>query len=294
MRSSETTSAAGYVAIDGRVTLGPDLLEVVESLERRFRDWAARTGAIEMRFPTTVAVADLDGLDYFRNFPHLGALVTRLGHDRLGRFAAGAEVGSSIDPSCLDVAGHVLQPAACYNAYLHFRDQGLPATRFVSTVGECFRNEDHYDGLTRLWGFHLREIICLGSSSDARSHLDRHKVLIGELADDLDLDLRLEGASDPFFDTGSESGGRRRLMQQLFPSKEEFLTPDGVAIASVNFHRNFFGERCDISDSDGRPVFTSCVGFGIERWLHALLSRYEGDLGAVKRVSAAAAQAPTG
>jgi hypothetical protein len=41
-----------------------------------------------------------------------------------------------------------------------------------------------------------------------------------------------------------------------------------IAIASLNLHRNFFGERLSIA-FDGQPAFTSCVGFGLERWLWA-------------------------
>jgi hypothetical protein len=59
-------------------------------------------------------------------------------------------------------------------------------------------------------------------------------------------------------------------MQKLFPTKEEFLYDGKLAIASVNFHRNFFGERCDIRLPDGSAAFTGCVAFGLERWLSAL------------------------
>jgi hypothetical protein len=47
--------------------------------------------------------------------------------------------------------------------------------------------------------------------------------------------------------------------------------------ASVNTHRTFFGERCSRSLPSGGPVSTSCVGFGIERWLHALAVHVDGD-----------------
>jgi hypothetical protein len=60
----------------------------------------------------------------------------------------------------------------------------------------------------------------------------------------------------------------------LFPVKEEFVFGDSLAIASVNFHRNFFGERCAITLPDGGPAFTSCVAFGLERWLAALADHF--------------------
>ena len=58
---------------------------------------------------------------------------------------------------------------------------------------------------------------------------------------ELGLDVQLEVATDPFFDPNS---GKAK-MQRLFPVKEEFVV-NGLAIGSVNYHRNFFGERCSI------------------------------------------------
>lgn len=277
-------AADGFVAMAGRVTLGPHLARAAEHLDARFRSWAAEQGADEFRFPTLLPVDALDRLDYFRNFPHLGVLVSRLHADHLDDFAAGRSVDGGFAPPVTDGSDHVLQPAACYHAYLHNEGERFDGSRFVTTLGECFRNEHEYTGLTRLWGFHLREIICIGDAEEAKGHLARSKDLIASLAAELGVDLTIERAVDPFFDASSE----RLLMQQLFPSKEEFVTPDGVAIASVNYHRNFFGERCDIQRLDGSPAFTSCVGFGVERWLHALLAVNDGDPEAVERVCAAA------
>jgi hypothetical protein len=47
--------------------------------------------------------------------------------------------------------------------------------------------------------------------------------------------------------------------------------------ASVNTHHTFFGEGCCLSLPSGGPGATSCVGFGIERWLHALAVHFDGD-----------------
>jgi seryl-tRNA synthetase len=90
----------------------------------------------------------------------------------------------------------------------------------------------------------------------------------------LGLGLATEIGADPFYEPQSS----RALMQQLFPQKEELVYQGSVAIGSVNFHRNFFGERCDIRTSDGQPAFTGCVAFGIERWLYALLDRFQNDV----------------
>ena len=75
-------------------------------------------------------------------------------------------------------------------------------------------------------------------------------------------------------------------MQQLFPVKEEFVYNGSLAIASVNFHRNFFGERLDIRTGDGAYAFSGCVAFGLERWISALGDHFgEGSAALRERIS---------
>jgi hypothetical protein len=104
----------------------------------------------------------------------------------------------------------------------------------------------------------------------------------------LGLDLNRVAASDPFF----ENDGARALMSRLSPVKHEFQAGD-LAIASVNTHRNFFGERCRIrlAEASGH-AFTSCVAFGLERWLAVLLDAHGDATRALAAVRDAAARVP--
>jgi len=135
----------------------------------------------------------------------------------------------------------------------------------VTTVARCFRNEDYFDGLRRLRGFTMREIVCVGSAQQVTAFLADFRGRIDAFAQRIGLALATKPATDPFF----KKDGAKATMQALFPVKEEFLFDDELAIASVNFHRNFFGERCDI-EIEGKPAFSGCVAFGLERWLHAV------------------------
>jgi hypothetical protein len=93
--------------------------------------------------------------------------------------------------------------------------------------------------------------------------------------------LETQVATDPFYQPQDGRG----VMQKLTPVKEEFVYGATVAIASLNIHRNFFGERCSIRTGDGNLAFTSCVAFGLERWLHALLDRFGDPSVAIKELS---------
>ncbi|MFF8267169.1 hypothetical protein ACF059_07215 [Streptomyces sp. NPDC016562] len=243
------------------------LLRAFDALVLRFAEsWAAP----EFRFPFLMRCKDLDTFDYYDNFPHLGLAATRLDPQRLGAHLA--ETSRPVDrmpTEVMEPTAFALPSAACYSIYLDLAGSTLPAEGTLrTTVGTCFRNEDHYQGLQRLLGFSMREIVCIGPEEAAKSHLVRAKEAVTGLCAELGLDLKLEVATDPFFD---KNGGKAK-MQKLFPVKEEF-TVNGLAIGSVNYHRNFFGERCEIQ-AGGDTAHTSCLAFGLERWVHTLTERF--------------------
>lgn len=270
---SEALDITGSAVSEGLATLGPDMVRLRDLLERIYLGWAAECGAQSMLFPPLMRVADLERFDYFRNFPHLALVVSRFRHECL-HDTSQKGVGSDEIPAVdLQPARYALPSAACYNIYLHLTGTVLEGPRYVTTVAACFRNETGYDSLRRLWGFSMREIVCVGSQEEVQEHLVSFKQRILQFGERLGLGLQAEIGADPFYQP--QSG--RALMQQLFPQKEEFVYGGSLAIASVNFHRNFFGERCRITTAEGYPAFTGCVAFGIERWLHALLDRFDQD-----------------
>lgn len=256
---------------NGLGVLGPHELRLLRAFDSLALSWAHEWEAQERRYPFLLRPADLESIDYYENFPHLGLAAVAADPGRLGELRAGTEGPlTELPASVLADAALALPSAACYSVYFDLKGQALPTTenRFT-TVATCFRNETRYEGLRRLLGFSMREIVFVGSPEGATEHLKRAKEQVLGLADRLGLKMSTEVATDPFFDrTGS-----RATMQRLFPVKEEFVV-DGLAVGSVNYHRNFFGERCAISLPDGAPASTSCLAFGLERWVHALTARF--------------------
>jgi seryl-tRNA synthetase len=277
-----------YEVNSGLATLGPEMVGLRTALERRFLGWAAEIDAPPMLFPALLRADRLAKLDYFKNFPHLAVVASQILPDRLEGYAKGGTAADGIPGADLADGHYVLPSAACYSIYLHLEGTVLAGPRYVTTVATCFRNENAYTELQRLWSFSMREIVCLGTADDVERHLRAFKERILGFASGLGLTLDIEVASDPFY----QPGGSRALMQKLFPQKEELLYGRSLAIASLNFHRNFFGERCNIRSADGEPAFTGCVAFGIERWLHALLDRFAGDVGAATEAVAASLPTP--
>ncbi len=256
---------------DGLDGLDADELRLLRVLDGLITSWAAELGAEERRYPFLLRPRDLEDVDYYENFPHLGLAVTTADPKRLTDLRAAREDPlAELPAEVLDDAALVLPSAACYPVFFQLRGRTLPAQENrVTTLATCFRNETHYQGLRRLLGFSMREIVFIGPPAGATRHLERTKELVLGLADRLGLAMNTQVATDPFFD----SRGSRAVMQRLFPVKEEFVVDD-LAVGSVNYHRNFFGERCRITLPDGAFASTSCCAFGLERWVHTLATRF--------------------
>lgn len=119
----------------------------------------------------------------------------------------------------------------------------------------------------------MREIVCLGTADEVKTFLNRYQERIGEFFKDIKLPVEWTHATDPFF---NPSRNPKYLSQRLDPVKTEMVFQNQLAIGSVNFHRNYFGEAFKISRG-GREAFSGCVAFGVERWVHAWLTQFGPD-----------------
>ncbi|MHC0429680.1 class-II aminoacyl-tRNA synthetase family protein [Streptomyces sp. O3] len=276
----------------GLPSLGPEGTALLRLLDDTFESWGIASGARAMTMPPLLPAADLARLDYYDNFPHQAVVATPLDLDRRGDEDAAFCADTGCFPcQALRPAELGLPSASCYAVYLDHQGRRVADDTLVTIVSWCFRQEARYEGLRRQLAFRMREIVAIGNREHAEQHLCAFTERVHAFASALDLPLRKEAATDPFFD----KGGSKAVMQRLSPVKHEFLYED-LAIASVNTHRNFFGDRCAITlDSTGGPAFTSCVAFGLERWLSALTRRHggwEAATEAVQRARAAVAGEP--
>lgn len=267
----------------GLTVLDPPATTLLRTLDALFERWGTAAGALSMTMPPLLPVGELARLDFYENFPHQALVVAPLD---LAAHRPGTRpdtfAGDELEPAAL-----ALPSAACFAVYLHHAGIALDADTTVTVLGRCFRREERYRGLRRLLGFHMREVVALGSREFTERHLAAFDARITAFCDALGLPFRKEAATDPFYDRQ----GQRALLQRLSPVKHEFVVDD-LAIASLNVHRNFFGERCDISLA-GEPVYTSCAAFGLERWLSVLRDRFGDWPTAVDAVRAAGGAART-
>ena len=256
----------------GLLTVNGAAVEVWRRLDAIFRAWAKSVGAAEYQFPPVLSIEALNRADYFSSFPHLTTLATCLRDDSVAALKAEAsrQPLTDIEAQYLADASYVLPAAACYSVYDHFHDRELPADLYVTVLSPCFRREEYYEAAKRQWAFWMREIVCVGRLESVTSFLDGFKKRISDFLTEAHFPFTIDEATDPFFDRHDS----KLIMQRMNPLKHEFRYKSSLAIASVNFHRNFFGERFGIRDHTGSPTFSGCVAFGMERWLYSLIQEY--------------------
>jgi len=259
---------------NGQVALGGELLALQRRIDRQFLAWAQGRGAEEYQFPPFISAAELGRTDYLCSFPHLATFAASLDEEEgnIERFVGGERVNAAgeIQATRLGPLKDILTPAACYHFYIHFQDTDLDAPLYLTTCATCFRREASFRPLERQSSFLMRELVCIGGEAEVTAFLADLRAEIDRFVAGIGLPVEWKHAADAFFQPTRSS---KWLLQRLEPNKHELVFGGELAIASINSHRNYFGEKFGIK-RDGKPAFSGCVAFGIERWMSTVLRRY--------------------
>ena len=159
-----------------------------------------------------------------------------------------------------------LSPAVCYHTYAQMARSVIREGVAVTARGKCFRRESGTSPGVRQVEFEMREIVLLGPPSWVDESAERAKEQVELLARDMGLSGDWQVAEDPFF---LPSAAGKALMQRLMQVKREYQLDEGhLAVASVNRHGAFFGQRFAITTPTGNPIHTACIAVGLDRWWH--------------------------
>ena len=223
-----------------------------DALDAHLQSWAHAHGGSEQRWPVLINADTLKRAGYHEAFPHL--LMTA---------AVASEPDQDVTP--VTSSGWCLSPAVCYHAYATLEGQTLPRGAKLSARGRCFRNEDPTALIPgrRQLEFEMRELIFIGAPEWIEQELAGVLEEIAALAMAQSLTGDWLPATDPFFLPRAQ--GKAHL-QRVLGTKLEFCLPDGLAIASINRHGAFFGERFSIALPDTAPAHSACIAFGLDRW----------------------------
>ena len=226
-----------------------------EAMDETVRAWALASGAEEYHYPVLIAAATLRRAEYPEAFPHL-----------LMAPAVAADPGKIFADQNARLTPWFLSPAVCYHAYSGLAGQTLPEARLITARGCCFRNEEAAELAPgrRQIEFEMRELILVGPTPWLEERLLALQPEVEALATAAGLRGEWRTATDPFF--LPRARGKAHL-QRLLGTKLELCLPDGLAIASINRHGHFFGDRFEISTAGGARASSACIAFGLDRWV---------------------------
>lgn len=269
--------------IRGVPAIGPRLAALIDTLERRLLDVVRAVSPVPYRFPALIDPRLMAQLSAFQYFPHTLGFVGYLRRDLdvLERFASDAKASDEgVDAPGASFArpAALLTPAVCYHLYGYLAGQVLNEPGHVATAqGKCFRHESaNMTSLERLWEFTMREVVFVGTEQFVLAGRDTMRRLARDFFAEVGLDHHVETAHDHFF--GAQYW-RQSALQTAFELKLEVRASlphkdKTLAVASYNYHQDFFGRRLNIRLTDGSVVHTACVAFGLERLAYALLSQH--------------------
>lgn len=255
----------------GQSFLGGALADYFSTLQQAFTDLALYN-ACEPVFEGSLLPREvLAKMDYLHSFPQHAtfACCLDMDADNLEAFRRGKVLDDDgIHLTRTAPVQALLAPAACYGIYPHAATMSddRPSRRYT-VQSRCFRRETHYRPLERQWNFTMRELVCIGSGDEVKHFLAELEQQVQQICVRLQLPVLLLDATDPFF---NPENNPKYLMQRVAPSKKEVTFGGDLAIASLNYHRQYFGEAFGLR-TDQDFSHSACVAFGLERWLAALL-----------------------
>jgi hypothetical protein len=218
---------------------------LLETIDSTIRAACLSKGFVEQWYPTLIDRHSLDDAGYREAFPHLLCDVA---------------IGDQASSWCLS-------PAVCYHTFIALRGACLAPQTKITARNHCYRNEQEIIPGRRQIEFEMRELVVVGSESWIEDQLVRWEQQIGMVARRFGIVASWKAAADPFFLPTAKG---KALMQRLLKTKQEYCLSDGLAIASINRHRDYFANRFSIRTVTGLPVHSACIAFGLDRWMCAV------------------------
>jgi seryl-tRNA synthetase len=253
--SASKTDLPGVFMLESPMTL------ILESFDRIFCEFARSVGAEFVQIPSLLTETHLQKAGYWdRDNQQISTIVQR--------------VSPSEERPCLS-------PAACLPLYPVLGRTGLKNRSVFSSRCGVFRWEGgvfphQQDPLSRLWEYHVREIVFFGSEPDLQNARSKYVMFLKWLGTRLNLCCEVSTASDTFFHPESVN---LAIYQLIHESKLEFrilFEKSALAISSFNFHGKHFTHSFHIEP--GREELNSaCIGFGLERISYAFAAAMETD-----------------
>lgn len=267
----------------GQVLLAGLPLRLFRYFDRVFEEFGQQWNPTPLAVPTLIPTHVLARCDYFRSFPHYVTFVTHLQEDArvIDDFRRSHHTAEDLNANAMQAMTQpdtCLTPALCYHVYHLTQESTIPASGTVyGMCGKCFRFESrNVSDMRRLWEFTMRELVFLGSRQAVTEAKERSVEIMADFLRSHRLAAEIRTASDPFFI--APEAVAKTFFQLSSESKLEvsLILPEGerTAVASHNYHSDFFGTAFNTKIEGGGPMHSVCVAFGLERWVYGFLRQH--------------------
>jgi hypothetical protein len=179
---------------------------------------------------------------------------------------------TKVDP--LECVGNTctqyMTPAACLPLYPVMQRLGLALNSCLTSRVKVFRYEEaKRERCVRTWEFNVREIVFIGDSAYVAERLEEVETWIQRFAISNQLPVDFIYSSDYFTGTSPKTSVMKKIQVTNQLKREVIWKGDAgsVALASLNKHLDHYSSMFGWGE-DGKCE-SGCVGFGLERWLHA-------------------------
>ncbi|CAO3439393.1 hypothetical protein [Azospirillum doebereinerae] len=269
---------------EGLTGLRGPVLALFRFFEREVKAIADHFAAEDHHYPVMIPNALLAEMGYFGHFPQHVTFCCHLPDSlpALEAFAAESKQPSLRGLPRLkgrtDPPEHALTPGVCLPCYVQQRDLvlGEGEIRTLTMQNHVFRYEaNNFRPLARGWDFTVRDIVFFAGRDDVEARRAAVMERVFAFCQELDLDVTLELANDPFFLDASRD---KAVYQRMGEVKYELLfrlpqRPEPLAASSFNLHRDYYTAIFNTRLSNGALAESACMGFGLERWLYGFLSQ---------------------
>lgn len=269
----------------GLTGLRGQVLALFRFFEREFMRIANEFDAEDHHYPVMLPTEVLAEVGYFGHFPQHVTCCSHLPDslpvlESVAHDAKGTAPGMLAKKVAARLANpdHALIPGVCLPCYRQQRGVRLARgeVRTLTMQNHVFRYEaDNFRPLARAWDFSVRDIVFFGSGQDLARLRGEVMECTMQLCAELDLEVSLELANDPFFLDASRD---KAVYQRMGEVKYELLfrlpqRKEPLAASSFNLHRDFYTALYDTRRADGAVAESACMGFGLERWLYGFLAQ---------------------
>ncbi len=262
----------GVPGVYGRGATFEGICEAVDTL-------ITRTGVgdepEQLRFPPLLPRRVMEDVGYLSSFPHLAGTIFGFEGDENAAREMSERAAAHEDWSAFQsMTDLVLTPAACYPVYPSIAQRApLRPGGITVDAGSAFvfRSEPAGDP-ARLQMFRQRELVRIGEPEAVLEWRETWRTRAVELLRRLGLEAGMDIANDPFFGrAGRMLAANQRAQELKYEVTIPIASPTNTAVASFNYHQDHFGQVFDLRMTEGGPVHTACLGFGVERITMGLL-----------------------